>query len=177
MANVLIQQFVSGLKSRSLETKYKAARDLSHYVKTELREVPPDELVSFMDEFNHHIFEMVSCSDVHEKKGGILAIDCLIDADVGNVTNRNSRFANYLRNLLPSSDTGVMELAARTVGKLATHSDNYTAEYVDFEVKRAFEWLGGDRHEGKRHAAVLVLRELAVHMPTYFFQQVYTKSY
>jgi hypothetical protein len=47
-----------------------------------------------------------------------------------------------------------MELAAKTVGKLALVSGTYTAEYVEFEVKRAFEWLGGDRHEGKRHAAV-----------------------
>lgn len=43
-------------------------------VKTELREVSAEELASFMDEFNHHIFEMVSGSDVNEKKGGILAI-------------------------------------------------------------------------------------------------------
>lgn len=43
-------------------------------MKTELREVSAEELASFMDEFNHHIFEMVSGSDVHEKKGGILAI-------------------------------------------------------------------------------------------------------
>jgi hypothetical protein len=47
-----------------------------------------------------------------------------------------------------------MELAAKTVGKLALVSGTYAAEYVEFEVKRAFEWLGGDRHEGKRHAAV-----------------------
>ncbi|KAJ9576744.1 hypothetical protein L9F63_025360, partial [Diploptera punctata] len=141
-------------------------------VKTELREVSVEEVTTFMDDFNHHIFEMVSGSDVNEKKGGILAIVCLIGADIGNINTRISRFANYLRNLLPSSDIGVMELAAKTVGKLALVSGTYAAEYVEFEVKRAFEWLGGDRHEGKRHAAVLVLRELAVSMPTYFFQQV-----
>ncbi|PNF25178.1 Serine/threonine-protein kinase mTOR, partial [Cryptotermes secundus] len=172
MSNALMQQFVAGLKSRNAETRSKAARDLYHYVKTELREVSMEELTSFMDDFNHHIFEMVSGSDVNEKKGGILAIVCLIRADVGNINTRISRFANYLRNLLPSSDTGVMELAAKTVGKLALVSGTYAAEYVEFEVKRAFEWLGGDRNEGKRHAAVLVLRELAVTMPTYFFQQV-----
>lgn len=44
------------------------------YVKSELREATPDEIDSFLDEFNHHIFEMVSGSDVNEKKGGILAI-------------------------------------------------------------------------------------------------------
>lgn len=95
-----------------------------------------------------------------------------MEADVGNRSTRITRFINYLRNLLPSNDVGVMELAARTVGKLALVSGTYAAEYVEFEVKRAFEWLGGDRHENKRHAAVLVLRELAIALPTYFYQQV-----
>ncbi|KAK3923760.1 Serine/threonine-protein kinase mTOR [Frankliniella fusca] len=175
MSNTLMQQFVKGLKSRSDETRKKAARDLLQYLKTELREVSAEEQASFMDEFNDHIFEMVSGSqDVNEKKGGILAIVCLIEADVGNITNRIGRFANYLRNLLPSSDTGVMELAAHTVGMLALVSGTYAAEYFEFEVKRAFEWLGGDRNEGKRFAAVLVLRKLALCVPTYFFQQVQT---
>ncbi|XP_034935910.1 serine/threonine-protein kinase mTOR [Chelonus insularis] len=172
MTSSLVQQFVQRLKSRHEEVRNKAARDLCHYVETELRETSQEEITAFMDEFNHHIFEMVSGSDMNEKKGGILAIVCLIGADVGNINTRTIRFANYLRNLLPSSDVGVMELAATTVGKLALVSGTYTAEYVEFEVKRAFEWLGGDRNEGKRHAAVLVLRELAVSMPTYFFQQV-----
>ncbi|ELU01654.1 hypothetical protein CAPTEDRAFT_155489 [Capitella teleta] len=168
-----MQQFVSGLKSRNDEARAKAARDLNHYVTTELREVSLDDLTSFMDEFNHQIFEMVSSSDVNEKKGGILAIVSLIGVDVGNTSTRISRFANYLRKLLPSNDYNVMELAAHAVGRLALASGTYTAEYVEFEVKRAFEWLTGDRQEGRRQAAVLVLRELAVCTPTFFFQQVH----
>ena len=78
----------------------------------------------------------------------------LIGVDVGSTSTRLSRFANYLRNLLPSNDVHVMEMAAKAVGRLALASGNYTAEYVEFEVKRAFEWLVGDRHEGRRHAAV-----------------------
>ncbi|XP_043460744.1 serine/threonine-protein kinase mTOR isoform X2 [Leptopilina heterotoma] len=167
-----VQQYVQRLKSRHEEVRNETARKLSVYVKTELREASQEEFTAFMDEFNHHIFEMVSGSDMNEKKGGILAIICLIDADVGSINTRTIRFANYLRHLLPSSDVGVMELAAKTVGKLALVSGTYTAAYVEFEVKRAFEWLGGDRNEGKRQAAVLVLKELAVSMPTYFFQQV-----
>lgn len=50
-----------------------------------------------------------------------------------------------------------MELAAKTVGKITLTSGSCAAGYVDFEVKRAFEWLIGDRHEGKRHAAVCIL--------------------
>ena len=42
-------------------------------------------------------------------------------------------------------------------------------EYVEFEVKRAIEWLGGNEH--KKIAAVLILRELAIHTPTLFYMQ------
>uniref|UniRef100_A0A8C7T9D6 Serine/threonine-protein kinase TOR n=1 Tax=Oncorhynchus mykiss TaxID=8022 RepID=A0A8C7T9D6_ONCMY len=167
----VLQQFVSGLKSRNEDTRAKSAKDLQHYVTTELRELSQDEATTFYDELNHHIFELVSSSDVNEKKGGILAIVSLIGVEGGNAT-RISRFANYLRNLLPSSDSVVMEMASKAMGHLSMAGDTFTAEYVEFEVKRALEWLGADRNEGRRHAAVLVLRELAVSAPTFFFQQV-----
>ncbi|XP_064598762.1 serine/threonine-protein kinase mTOR-like [Liolophura sinensis] len=169
---IAMAHFIAGLKHRSEEVRFKTANDLHHFVSTELREMPLDEHTSFMDDFNHHIFEMVSSSDINERKGGILAIVSLIGVDIGNTTTRISRFANYLRNLLPSNDVGVMEMAAQAVGLLALTSGTYVAEYVEFEVKRALEWLTGDRHEGRRHAAVLVLKELAVSTPTFFFQQV-----
>ncbi|XP_063292058.1 serine/threonine-protein kinase mTOR [Pelobates fuscus] len=167
----MLQQFANGLRSRNEETRTKAAKDLQHYVTTELREVSQDDATQFFDELNHFIFEFVSSSDVSERKGGILAIVSLMGVEGGNAT-RISRFANYLRNLLPSSDTAVMEMASKAMGRLAMAGDTFTAEYVEFEMKRALEWLGPERNEGRRHAAVLVLRELAVSAPTFFFQQV-----
>lgn len=108
-----------------------------------------------------------------------------------NTTTRISRYSNNLRNLLPSNDVSVMELAAKTLVKLALLPGSKGAESFEFDIKRAFEWLSEERNEvrnfnfsyarssthleyfqGKRHAAVLVLRELAVAMPTYFYQQV-----
>lgn len=69
-----VTQFVSGLKSRYRDEQNKAAQKLFLYVKTELREMPQEELVQFFDDFNHHIFDMVSSPDAYEKKGGVLAI-------------------------------------------------------------------------------------------------------
>lgn len=66
--------FIAGLKSRSVDVQIKTARELYHYAKTELREVPQEELTQFLDDFNHQISEMISNNDVHEKKGGVLAI-------------------------------------------------------------------------------------------------------
>lgn len=68
----IVSQFVQGLKSKSQQ--HKSAQDLLIYVKTELREMPQEEQVLFLDEFNHHIFDMISSADINEKKGGVLAI-------------------------------------------------------------------------------------------------------
>ncbi|GFN76929.1 mechanistic target of rapamycin (serine/threonine kinase) [Plakobranchus ocellatus] len=169
-----LQTFVVGLKHRQEDLRFKTAIELHHFVVTELREMPQDEVATFMDEFNHHIFEMVSSSDVNERKGGVLAIVSLLGGDVGNIGTRVTRFANYLMNLLPSNyyDLGVMEMAAKAVGILALSSGTYASEYVEFEVRRALEWLVSDRNEGRRQASVLILKELAMNTPTFFYQQV-----
>ena len=69
-----VQLFANGLRSRSEETRLKAARELKLYVSTDLKEISADELVTFMDDFNKQILEMVSSPEVHDKKGAILAI-------------------------------------------------------------------------------------------------------
>lgn len=165
-----VQHFVNGLKSRSRDDQNKAAADLILYVKTELREMPQEELAQFLDDFNHHIFDMVSSSDASEKKGGVLAIsmlnefsfkskhsnnstltlikpECLISGDVVNTASRIPRYSNILRNLLPSTDVSVMEIAAKTLVKLALLPGSKGAESFDFDLKRAFEWLSEERNE------------------------------
>lgn len=76
-STVVVQQFVSGLKSRHANVQNKAAQELLIYVKTELREMSPEELSLFFEVFNDHIFEMIASTDNCEKKGGVLAISKL----------------------------------------------------------------------------------------------------
>ena len=88
------------------------------------------------------------------------------------------RFGNYLRNnclAQDSLDLSVIELATKAIARLTQVSGMYTAnlkfDFIDHEVKKAFEWLSApERNEGRRHAAVMVLREIAYCMPTFFFQ-------
>ena len=67
---------------------------------------------------------------------------------------RTTRFANYLRNMLPCNDVSVMVMRAKAVGRLAQVGGTFSADYVEFEVKKALEYLAGDRSEGRRHDAV-----------------------
>ena len=176
----IMLRFATDLKSKHEGVRNKAAKDLYTYVSTELREVSQEELNTFLDDFNHHIFEMVS-GDTNSKMGGILAIVALMNADVCNTGTRISRFGNYLRNnclaQANSLDLAVIELATKAIARLTQVSGTYTAnlkfDFIDHEVKKAFEWLSApERNEGRRHAAVLVLREIAYCMPTFFFQNV-----
>jgi len=77
----------------------------------------------------------------------------LIGLEDGNVA-RVGRFANYLRGILPCNDYLVTEMTAKAIGCLALAEGAYTAEYVEFEVRRALEWLSTDKNENKRLAAV-----------------------
>ena len=89
------------------------------------------------------------------------------------------RFGNYLKNNCLAQahqlDLAVIELATKAIARLTQVSGMYTAnlkfDFIDHEVKKAFEWLSApERNEGRRHAAVMVLREIAYCMPTFFFQ-------
>ena len=66
--------FIHGLKSRQDDVRLRAARDLHRFVSTELRELPTEDYGSVLDEINQSIFSLISSAEVHEKKGGILAI-------------------------------------------------------------------------------------------------------
>lgn len=63
---------------------------------------------------------------------------------------RLSRFAIYLRNIVPHNDVTLTEMTAKAIGQLALWEGTYPA--VQFELKRATEWLGGV--EQKKLAAV-----------------------
>ena len=59
-----------------------------------------------------------------------------------------------------------MEIAAQAMGRMAASSGTYRTEHIEFQVRRSIEWLGMEKNEGRRHAAVsryylTVLRKLA----------------
>ncbi|KAJ3067743.1 phosphatidylinositol kinase- protein kinase tor1 [Podochytrium sp. JEL0797] len=149
------------------------AQDIREHVSSYAREVSGEPFSKFMQQdVNKRIFELIHSQDVLHKMAGILIIDSLIDFQGEDNTIKTTRFANYLRIVLPGSDPQISILAAKALGRLAQPGGTLTAEFVEFEVKRALEWLQGDRNESRRYAAVLVLKELALSSPTLIFAYV-----
>lgn len=81
---------------------------------------------------------------------------CFIGTDVANRNNHTKRFAKCVRFLFQSAYSDVIELAVKTMGKLALNFGTYADQYVEIEVNSAFEWLASQRSESKRYAAVVL---------------------
>lgn len=64
-----------------------------------------------------------------------------------------------------------MIAASKTLGRIAEMGGTAFADQIDVEVPRALEALQSDKPEG-RHAAVLILRELARHSAAHFHPHV-----
>lgn len=109
------------------------------------------------------IFDLIHSSETGNKIAGINAIVDEIRTDITEA--EITRFANYLRIVIPAAPIQ----ASKALGKLATTGANLTPDFVDFEVKRALEWLHADRVENRRFAAVLVLGELCKSAPSLLY--------
>ncbi len=118
-----------------------------------------------MNDVNRRIFELIHSTENSDKMGGLLAIgklylqlyrvvniyrytnkyiDKLIDCEIGEEDpTQLTRFANYLRIVLPGNEPHITELAAKALGRLALPGGTLTSEFVEFETKRALEWLQG----------------------------------
>ena len=169
-----LARIIQDLKSplRSLEQRQRSGLDLRGHVQMVSRELTGDSFTRFMNDINRRIFELIHSPEVQDKIGGILAIEYLVDFDGEENATKITRFANYLRSVLPGTDAQLCLLASRALGKLAAAGGALTVDFVEFEVKRSLEWLQDDRVELKRFAAVCVLKELMQNAPTILYTNV-----
>lgn len=165
-----LTHFLTDVKSKNKDVQAKAARDLRQHVENEARDIPPDQFNKYMNDLNKRIFDLINSPEPTEKMGGCVVIDELIDVAYDDEENekRIIRFAHYLRMVFQHSgdqtEIALLRMCAKALGHLARAGETIAADIVEFEVKRALEWLDGDR----RLAAVLVLQELAENTPALF---------
>ena len=96
-------------------------------------------------EFEHALYTHCPHICVHYNTVSLVGLE-------GGGNTRLGRFAHYLRSILPHADVTLTEMTAKAIGQLALAEGTYTAEYVEFEMKRALEWISGNEH--KKLAAV-----------------------
>ena len=128
-----------------------------------------EEFATVENEAFTAIFSLVHSSDLSSRLAGIAGLVCLIGVASSDEERKGIKFANNLSNGLRSnSDYEFLAAAAKAMGRMSRGAAN--ADYVEFEVTRALEWLGTERSD-RRLAACLVLKELARNAPTIFFSK------
>ncbi|KAF8928817.1 armadillo-type protein [Dissophora ornata] len=172
---ITLTRLTSDLKAslNNEKARNQCTQTLKDYVTLTSRELADEELTKFYGEINSIIKTLAQSGDSDDKLCEALIIDTLIGIDDEDNTAQETRFANYLRQLFPS-DVPTMTVAARALGKLAQQGGPFMADFVEFELTRAIEWLAGDKQEARRHASVLVLAELARHASVIVYPYVGT---
>lgn len=147
-----------------------AGCDLIQYVTTNSAEITGDSLSAFNNDLNRRIFELTHSPNGHEKLGGIVAIESLIELESEDNSARLYRFYQYLKPNLPCNDAQVMIAASKALGRVSKVGGHSLGDqFIEFEVLRALDFLqAGDRNESGRYAAVLIIREMARNVPHLF---------
>eukprot|EP01116_Phalansterium_solitarium_P018594 TRINITY_DN4988_c0_g1_i2.p1 TRINITY_DN4988_c0_g1~~TRINITY_DN4988_c0_g1_i2.p1 ORF type:complete len:2361 (-),score=824.80 TRINITY_DN4988_c0_g1_i2:390-7472(-) len=171
LSDPVLQSLINDLKNRTEEdAKLFTARALKEYVMAQSRELPPDHFKRWLKAFlKTFVWSLMNSPSITEKIGGLIAVDVMIDVANDYNDDSISMLANYLRIGLKTVDTHVMDIAAKGLGHLARCQGSISTQCVEFEMKRAMEWLQGERIESKRHAACLVLAEVAENAPALFY--------
>lgn len=158
-------QIKKGLRSKKEDERNQSAFELRNYLESIARDLPPEQFNRYNSDVKLTIRELLGSKDLAEVLGGILALNWLIDLDVGigEDNTKTVRFTNYLSHLIVSNDLVIMRQAINTLGKLAIPGGPSTGDFVDAQAKKAIEWLQSDskQHENRRHAAILLVTTLA----------------
>ncbi|KAL3656617.1 hypothetical protein V7S43_018522 [Phytophthora oleae] len=177
----LLTSLVQRLDVHDSSTRKTRVSELYAAVASLSRQLSAERFAKALGQLTPQLYNLLQKgSSESAQLGALLAIERLID-----VSNEDQfiRFVNYLRYFLqqPQTSTTALLAASSAMGKLAASSVSGTlvASFVDFEAKRAFEWLQegqpgthAARNEAlvsqRRLAACFVLRELAQAAPTLF---------
>ena len=209
------ETILMGLRSRSEENRWKAARDLRGHLQMAARELQVTQMALVTQDLHRRLFTLITSTEVIDRLAGITAVHELVNAFVSaaigvasatssiqittprqavdqltlqsyssspsmmmttsplpitsssdsqsmipmpgsggpvksealsfgvteNVARGMARFANYVRLLLPANDLVTTRLATETLGILARTGGSLRNEIVEFELKRALEWL------------------------------------
>ncbi|EQC27376.1 FKBP12-rapamycin complex-associated protein [Saprolegnia diclina VS20] len=170
-----VAAILTRLQAKEATVRETAALDLRAAVATLSRELTSETFARFLSELTPRLQSLLQSPALGDQLGGIAAVEALIPVAT---EAQIIRFANYLRSFFVTCESkDGLRAASLALGKLASTTEmgisgTLVAAFVDFEVKRAFEWLTNpcfnSSQSHRRLAACFVLKALAVAVPTLF---------
>ncbi|KDQ22311.1 hypothetical protein PLEOSDRAFT_1051426 [Pleurotus ostreatus PC15] len=168
------------LRSKTHDTRVKAAEELRRYVITKVSEMSPDAAAKVWDDnINRNLFDLMHSQSNVERFGGLLAIDHLLEMPGEETQTPDSkrhlyRFYNYVRHQLPHHDINLMLAASHTLGRIAKIGGAAFGDmFMAYEVQAAIALMQPDKQpDSSSYAGVLILKELAKNSPNHFSSHI-----
>lgn len=128
-----------------------------------------------MHDLNRHLFEMVHGTDPAERLAAVLAIGRLAEQATDETMSNLTRYANYVRTLLPGKDVAVTRGAAVALSKLvsATSGTPLAGELVEYEFGRCIQWVD-EKNDFGMLAAMYIFGEMVIRAPQVAFPYIST---
>ena len=168
-------KFLSGLRSQNSTIRIRTARALRIHVESEARDLAPQVYTKCVHDLSNRILDMLHGQDSLDRIGGIVAMDELVDL-LGADEKKIMSFAHSLAKILEkasNADVIMLKAATNALGHLVSTGGTTLIEFVEeYHMKPALVWLEKESHSLRHHAAVMILRELAVNAPSMFYRHI-----
>ncbi|KAJ1922433.1 phosphatidylinositol kinase- protein kinase tor1 [Tieghemiomyces parasiticus] len=166
-----INSFLLMLRSRDYAVRRKAMQELTVILEA-WRTESYSSNARGLNEFKHQFSEMSNSTDPSVKLVGAAGLETVIPLFIDEDSTVLARYSHILLKLLQSDDIAVVRHAVRASVMLLQIAGSLTPSMLEATLTSAIEWLQGERLDTRRHAAVLLLREIATKMPNSVYSYV-----
>ncbi|KAI9920631.1 hypothetical protein PsorP6_000181 [Peronosclerospora sorghi] len=164
-------RYLPGLRSSSSSARNRSAQSLRLYIESESRDLSHGLYLKWVTDISARLMQLCNSNESADRMGGIAAMDELVELFIAERNDQTIiEFAHSLTKVfekIPSADPPMLRIAAKALGHIVSTGGTSLIEFVeDYHVKPALEWLKNETFHMRRHAAVMILKEL--YMDKYF---------
>ncbi|TDH73380.1 hypothetical protein CCR75_008691 [Bremia lactucae] len=170
-----LTRYLSGLRSTSSSVRHRAAQSLRLYIESESRDLSHGLYMKWVTDISARLMLLCNSNENADRMGGIAAMDELVELFIAERNDQTIiEFAHSLTKVfekIPSADPPMLRVASKALGHIVSTGGTSLIEFVeDYHVKPALEWLKNETFHVRRHAAVMILKELSINAPSTSFR-------
>lgn len=170
-----LARYLSGLRSTSSSVRHRAAQSLRLYIESESRDLSHGLYMKWVTDISARLMLLCNSNENADRMGGIAAMDELVELFIAERNDQTIiEFAHSLTKVfekIPSADPPMLRIASKALGHIVSTGGTSLIEFVeDYHVKPALEWLKNETFHVRRHAAVMILKELSINAPSTSFR-------
>ncbi|KAF4323262.1 hypothetical protein BBO99_00001548 [Phytophthora kernoviae] len=163
------------MRSSNSSVRNRAAQSLRLYIESESRDLSHGLYMKWVTDISARLMLLCNSNENADRMGGIAAMDELVELFIAERNDQTIiEFAHSLTKVfekIPSAEPPTLRLAAKALGHIVSTGGTSLIEFVeDYHVKPALEWLKNETFHVRRHAAVMILKELSINAPSTSFR-------